>query len=1093
MKLTAVFLLAGIMTVSANAVSQQISFSGQQVSLETVIGSVEKQTSYVFMYTDQQLRTARPVTMKAVNVPVEKFLADVFRDQPLSFTIKGKSIFIATKPVPGVSFTELLIAVQDPVAGRILAADGKPLSGASVLVKNSKNSVMTDNEGNFRLQVKEGDVLVFSFVGYEPRELKVTASILEKAKQQSGIIPELTVQLSLSNSKLDEIQVIAYGTTTLRMNTGSVAKIKGEDIRRQPVDNPLLALGGRLPGVQIVQTNGLSGAPVSVLIRGKSSLGAANDPLYVIDGVPFAHSLTNVTLGNGIQVQTLGGLSSASFRTNPFVAINPSDIESIEVLKDADATAIYGSRGANGVILITTRKAKAGKMSVDFNFYTGWGRPTKLPEYMNTQQYITMRKEAFKNDNITPTASNATDLMVWDTTRYNNWSKLLMGNKAHSTDAQVRLSGGNQQTQFGLAAGFHRETPIFYGNMYNNRVSFRANVMHRSTDNKFQVSFNVGYNADKNSIVTTDLTQLLNTIPNAPAPFDEKGNLVWRDKGINFSNPMAYLFKTYLGKTDNLIGNINMRYNIAEGLQVRLDAGYTAMTLDQRTANPIKSQSPYSANLISSADFYNQTHKNWIVEPQAEYTKRWGRGKLQLLAGLSFQEQVNEGTTINASGYSNDDLMKTPGLASNKAVSNSYAKYHYAALFGRINYNWDSKYLINISARRDGSSRFGPGRQFGNFGAIGAGWIFSEENFMKNLHFLHFGKLRASMGITGNDRIGDYQYLASWSSSNAAVPYQGLGGLYPSRLYNPDFAWERNKKWEAAIELSFLEDKIFFSADYYLNRTDNQLTGLVLPSQVGFTSVQANRDAILQNTGWELMLNTTNIAKDKFSWKSSFNISFPKNKLIAYPGLEDTYYASVWSIGMPITINKSVPYLGVDPATGIHKLAGISIPKDQTSVNDMAMQYYGGLQNTFEYKGFTLDFFFHFVKQKGKSSILFQAPGSRVNQPVEMLARWQKPGDPTNVQKFSTTGEAVTTYSYYANYSDARIVDASYIRLRNVSLSYRFNKQIAQKIKAQDLRVYFQGQNLLTISPYEISDPETMSLSSMPPMRMLTVGLQVVF
>ncbi|WP_158643744.1 SusC/RagA family TonB-linked outer membrane protein [Pseudobacter ginsenosidimutans] len=1095
MKLTAFFLMAGIMSVAANAVSQQISFSGKDVSLEKVIGSVEKQTSFVFMYTEQLLRTAKPVSIKAVNTPLDKFLADVFRGQPLKYIIKGNSIFISAKPVISSPISELLY-VQDlqPVSGRVLSADGKPLGGASVMVKNGKSSVMTDAEGRFRIQVKEGDVLLVSFVGYDTRELKISAAIIEKAKQDPATeIADLTFQLPLSNSKLDEIQVIAYGTTTVRMNTGTVAKMKGEDIRKQPVDNPLLALGGRLPGVQIAQTGGLAGAPVSVVIRGKNSLGASSDPLYVIDGVPFAHSLSSVTFASGITAQSLGGLINANVRTNPFVAINPADIESIEVLKDADATAIYGSRGANGVVLITTRKAKSGKASVDASFYTGWGRPTRLPEFMNTKEYVAMRLEALKNDNLTPNETNAPDLTLWDTTRYTDWSKTLLGNKARSTDAQVRLSGGSQQTQFSIAAGYHRESPVFTGNMHDDRVSFRSNFQHRSQDNKFQVAFNVGYSSDKNNIITTDLTQLLNTLPNSPQPYDEQGNLVWRDKGINFLNPMANLYKTYVGKTDNLIGNLNLKYNVMEGLQLRLDAGYTAMTLDQRTANPLKAQSPYGVNPTSSADFYDQIHKNWIIEPQAEYTKKLGLGKLQVMVGASFQEQLNEGTSITATGFSNDDLMEFPGLASSKAVSNSFSKYHYAALFGRINYNWDSKYLLNFSARRDGSSRFGPGKQFGNFGAVGAAWVFTEEGFMKDIHFLHFGKLRASMGVTGNDRIGDYQYLPLWSATTAAIPYQNLNGLLPSKLYNPDFAWERNRKWEAAIELSFLQDRIFFSADYYLNRTDNQLTGLVLPAQVGFLNITANRDAIIQNNGWELMLNTTNIRQKDFSWKTSFNISLPKNKLIAYPGLENTSYANSLVIGLPITINKSIPMYGVDPETGIYKLAGMSTPRDQTAINNMAPKFYGGLQNTIEYKGFSLDFFFHFNKQKGRSSLLFQAPGGRTNQPVEMLARWQKPGDNTDVQKYSTTGTAVTTYSYYANYSEARIVDASYIRLRNLSLSYRFNKSIVQQMKAQDLRVYVQGQNLLTFTSYKISDPETMNLSSMPPIRLITVGVQVVF
>lgn len=1083
MKLTIVLLTAGFLHVCAKGVSQNISFSGRNVPLETVFFAIKKQTGYVFMYTEPLLRVTTPVTADEKNVPLEKFLTDIFRLQPLQYSIKGKTIFVYAK---AVALTEAApVPVVQPVTGRITGPDGQPLPGATIVVKGTNRSGVTNAEGIFTLSVNPGDVLLITFIGYEKREYPVTAAMI------SG--HNIVIPLARSTSVLDDVQVIAYGTTTRRVSTGSIAKIKGEDIRKQPVESPLLALSGRMPGVQISQTSGLAGAPVSVTIRGKSSLGAGSEPLYVIDGVPFAHSLGSVTFASGISAQTMGGLMGATAGISPFVSLNPADIESIEVLKDADATAIYGSRGANGVVLITTRKAKAGKTSVDVSYYTGWARPTRMVEMLNTQQYITMRKEAFRNDGIVPTAINATDLMVWDTTRYTNWGNVLAGKQARSNDAQVRLSGGSQQTQFSLAAGYHCETPIYYGDMSDNRGSVHANMVHRSTDGKFSVSFNAGYSTDKNNIIATDLMQLLTTVPNAPYPLDSAGNLVWRDKGINFSNPLAYTFKKFIANTDNMLGSMNMRYQVIEGLQLKLDAGYNSLKVDQTSANPIKSQSPYSATLNSTADFFTKNARNWIIEPQAEYAHTWGKAAVQILAGSSFQEQLNQETTINASGYANDDLLMTPGPASVKAVSSGYSKYHYAALFGRVSMNWDGKYLLNASARHDGSSRFGPGKQFGTFGAVGAGWIFSEESFMKGLSFLSFGKLRASMGVTGNDRIGDYQYLSRWVSTNAALPYQGASGLYPQNLDNPDYAWERNRKWEAALELSFLKERIYVSVNYYLNKTDNQLTGLTLPSQVGFGFVNANQNAILQNSGWELMLNTTNIERKRFSWKTAFNITIPRNKLIAYPGLEDTYYASVWTIGQPVTISKWIKYLGVDPATGVHQLAGMAIPKDQTETYNLAQRHYGGLQNTLTYKNWTLDFFFHFVKQLGKTSIQFQAPGARTNQPVEVMNRWQHPGDITDVQRFTTTGTAVTTYSYYANYSDARITDASFIRLKNVSLSYQFDRSIARRIKADNIRVYAQGQNLLTFTNYKIGDPETMSFSSMPPMRMLTIGAQVAF
>ncbi|MBV8252063.1 MAG: SusC/RagA family TonB-linked outer membrane protein [Chitinophaga sp.] len=1083
MKLTMVLLTTGLLHVYANGVSQNISFSGKNVPLETVFAAVKQQTGYVFMYTEALLRESHPVTANEKEVSLEKFLADIFQPQPLQYSIKGKSIFVYAKPLDVL--TAVINNVTQPITGHITGTDGQPLPGASVTVKGGKQAGVTNADGAFTIAVNAGDVLVISFIGYEKKEYTVTAAMIKSGN--------LVIPLSRATSVLDDIQIIAYGATTKRLTTGSIAKLKGEDIRKQPVESPLLALSGRLPGVQISQTSGLAGAPVSVTIRGKNTLGAGSDPLYVIDGVPFAHSLGSVTFASGISAQTMGGLMGASAGVSPFVTINPADIESIEVLKDADATAIYGSRGANGVVLITTRKAKAGKTSVDASYYTGWARPTRIAKMLNTQQYVAMRKEAFNNDGIIPTTSNATDLMVWDTTRYTDWGKLLLGKQARSNDAQVRVSGGSQQTQVSLAAGFHRETPIYYGNMPDNRANVHANMSHRSSDNKFSISFSGGFSSDKNNITTTDLMQFLTVIPNAPYPLDSSGNLVWRDKGINFSNPLAYTFKKFIANTENMLSSMNLRYEVIKGLQLKLDAGYNSLRLDETTTNPIKSQSPYSATLNSTADFFTKNARNWIIEPQAEYSQHLGKAGIQVLVGGSFQEQLNQETKISASGYANDDLLLTPGPASVKSVTSAYSKYHYAAMFGRVSLNWDGKYLLNISARHDGSSRFGPGKQFGTFGAVGAGWIFSEENFMKNFSFISFAKLRASMGVTGNDRIGDYQYLSRWASTTSALPYQGASGLYPANLDNPNYAWERNKKWEAALELSFLKERIYFSADYYLNRTDNQLTGLTLPSQVGFDYVNANRDAILQNSGWELMLSTTNIAQKNFNWKTSFNITIPRNKLIAYPGLEDTYYASVWTIGQPVTISKWIRFDGVDPQTGVYKLGGMSIPKDQTAVYDLAQRQYGGLQNTLTYKNWTLDFFFHFVKQKGKSSIQFQAPGARTNQPVFVLDRWQHPGDITDVQRFTTTGTAVTTYSYYANYSEARITDASFVRLKNVSLSYQFDKGIIKRIKADNLRLYLQAQNLLTFTHYKTGDPETMTFNSMPPMRMLTVGAQVAF
>lgn len=1084
MKLTVLLLFTLVVHVSARSYGQVVTLTEKNASLEKLFKEIHKQTGYNFLYNDAWLGQTKKVTIQVTKGPLEEVVNICFKDQPITYSIVERTIVVKQKQNAPFSPADAFLDNANKeiiVHGRIVNEAGEPVR-VNVTVKGASNvGTSTNDNGEFSIVVGDPNgSLIISAVGIETLEIKLKGRT------------ELKLTVKTKVNELDEVHLIAYGNTTRRLNTGTIAKMKGEDIRKQPVENPMLALGGRIPGLQISQTSGIAGGPVSITIRGKNSLGGGPEPLYIVDGVPFAHSLTSILMASGVTAQTLGGITNATNGTSPFVSLNAADIESIEVLKDADATAIYGSRGANGVILITTKKAKGGKTAIDVNYQTGWGRPTKMPEMLNTQQYVAMRKEAFKNDGIIPTASNATDLMVWDTTRYVNWAKLLLGETARSNDAQIRLSGGSEQTQFSFSTGYHRETPIFYGNMFDDRVNLRASLSHQSANKKFSIALNTSYNVDNNNINTTDMGQLITTLPNAPYPLDANGNLVWSEKGINFSNPLQYIKKRYTGITENAMTNINSSYRFNNNFEIRVDGGINIVRLDQKSTNPISSQSPLGTTPIGSSQFFNQTQRNWILEPQAEYTKELGKGLLKVLIGSSFQQQLTEGTQINASGYISDELIETPGSAGTKAVLSNYAKYRYDAVFARINYNFNSKYLINLSGRRDGSSRFGTGKQFGNFGAIGAGWIFSEESFMKNISFLNYGKIRGSIGVTGNDRIGNYQYIERWSTSSAALPYQGIGGLYPVNLENPDFGWERNRKWEAAIELGFFKDRLFLSADFYLNRSDNQLVGYTLPSQTGFTSITANRPALVENRGWEFVANSTNVVSGGFTWKSSFNITIPNNKLVAYPDLEISSYSSLLLIGQPVTIRKYIEYQGVDPATGIYKLNGINITTDRTQIRDLGQQLYGGLQNTLTYKGWSFDFFFHFVKQNGLTSINFSSPGARSNQPITVLSRWQNAGDITDVQKFTTTGAAATQYSYYANYSSARVADASFLRLKNVSLSYQFDQKLLKNLKAENLRIYLQGQNLFTFSPYENGDPETLSLNTSP-LRMLSAGIQVIF
>lgn len=459
--------------------------------------------------------------------------------------------------------------------------------------------------------------------------------------------------------------------------------------------------------------------------------------------------------------------------------------------------------------------------------------------------------------------------------------------------------------------------------------------------------------------------------------------------------------------------------------------------------------------------------------------------------------------TLFATGFSSDALLENIAAATSvTAQQYNHSLYHYEAGFGRINFNHREKYLLNLVARRDGSSRFGPGKQFANFGAIGAGWIFSKEHFIQQrLPGLSFGKFRASYGITGNDQIGDYQYLSNWAPT--PFPYDGAAGSYPQNLANPNYSWEINKKLEAGLELGLLKDAILLTTSYFRNRSSSQLVGYSLPSITGFTMIQANLPAVVQNTGWEFQFSSTNIKTPNISWNTTLNLTIPKNKLVAYPDLAASAYANTYVVGKSLYIRESFAYLGVDPQTGVYLFKSVATgkptaspvyPDDLEPNKKISKQYFGGFQNNFRYKHWTLDIFVQVVKQTGRSYIsTFGAPGFFGNQPSIVLSRWQKPGDHSNVQQF-TQDYASAAYAAYTNanyFGDNSIVDASFIRLKNTSISYQISGKIISRLKVSSCKIFCRGQNLFTLTKYQGMDPEAQFVSNLPPLRMLVAGFQL--
>lgn len=1082
MKILPILLFAFCLQVSAKGYGQKLNLDLKDVDIQTALKEIRKQTGYLFFYKNEDLKNTGRLSVRLRNAGVDQALDEILVNTNLRYQIIDKTIILKKAPAQApATIEELTIRIS----GKVTDASGTPLEGATITVRGTNVATTTDASGNFVLNdVSPEATLLISFVGYRTRSVSVQNR------------PIINVSMDMAVNNLDETVVIGYGTTSKRYNTGAVSSVTSEVLENQPVNDPISALQGRVPGLMITSSSGMAGSGYSVRIRGENSIKQGNDPLYIIDGVPFiSESLNTFEGANGLQ--------------NPLSTINPNDIERIDVLKDADATAIYGSRGANGVILITTKSGKRSDNRASFNVYSGMTKINRKLDFLNTAQYLQMRKDAFRLDTVEATEANAPDLKLWDQNDYTDWQKLLIGGTGHVFAAQAGVSGGNDQSNFILSANYRRETSVMYGNLPYQKGGAHLGVNHRSKNNKFGLTGSVIYSLDDNQNIATDLTMYINLPPNMPR-YNDDGTLYFLGTG---ENPLSYVNRRYESKSFTFLGNATARYNLTTGLDVKANFGFTDIRMDQVLTLPENSFNPQTY-ASSSSQFGNSSVRSYIVEPQLEYNKVAGPGKLQVLAGASWQQNVSQSDYLLGSGYSSDALLKDIASATSLTVrSANYALYRYQSLFGRVNYNIKRRYIVNASFRRDGSSRFGPGNQFGNFGAVGAAWIFSQEQFF-NIPAISFGKLRVSYGTTGNDQIGDYQYLDSWSS--AGFPYGGVSGLAPSRVYNPNYGWEVNKKFEAALDLGFFKDRVLLSAGYYNNRSSNQLVGYTLSSQAGFTEYTANLPAKVQNSGVEIDINSTNIDGHSLKWTTSFNLSVPQNKLLSYPGLESSSDAASYEVGQSIRMIKGYHFTGVNPQTGdpifldVDKNSAYTEDDDYVIIGQTMPQFFGGLSNTITYKHLSIDIFFQFVKQE--APLIDYGPlvgpiGTRVNKTTDVLGYWSEPGDQTNIPRPTMTSSK-TAYKLFNNqyrYSDAAWGDASYIRLKNVAISYDLS-DFTKRWNVQGTTVYVQGENLLTFTGYNGSDPEingfdrryvypinpfgSVKSPKLPLLRTLTIGLR---
>ena len=662
-------------------------------------------------------------------------------------------------------------------------------------------------------------------------------------------------------------------------------------------------------------------------------------------------------------------------------------------------------------------------------------------------------------------------------------------------------------TQFQIGATYHRETTIFPGDFSDARGAMHFAINNTSRNQKLKIQLTGNYMVDNNRIPNNDLTSnAILLAPNAPEIYNPDGTFNWEPAPIGMSswtNPMAQFLNRYNNKTTNLVSNVSLSYQLLQGLFFNASLGYTNLQSNEVITVPLLSIAPENrASSQRGASYGNNNINSWIVEPNITYRRTVKNGKLDALLGATIQQQNSNGQLVAGSGYNSDDVLENMGAAAKlTTISSAIATYKYNALFGRVTYNLLDKYIVNLSGRRDGSSRFGSDNMFHNFGAIGIGWVFSQEGFLKKgTSVLSFGKLRASYGTTGNDQISDYQYLSLYRPVNVGVQYQNTTGLTPAGLNNPYLQWEETRKLSFGLDLGLFRDRILLNVDYYRNRSSNQLVQYKLPVLAGFSFITKNFPAIVQNTGWEFAFESVNIKTQGFEWRTKLNATIPSNKLVKYDSLATSSDANLLQIGQPITMIRVYHYLGVDPSTGLFTFedanGGVtskpSFPNDLMVNINTSPVLYGGFENIFTYKGFELDVFFQFIKRKGIDYVFgANNPGFYfLNQPVWVLDRWQKTGDEVANQKFSSNGTTNSSFDPAANRSDASYIDASFIRLKTLHISWQLPQNWYGRY-VNNIKLFAQGQNLATITDYKGLDPETLSTTTLPPLRVFTLGLHV--
>lgn len=1110
------YLFSGLLLLHVSSFAQTVNLSVKNAPLDKVCKEIERQTGYYFVYGANLKASGKSVSLDLKDAPVGKALDKVFEGSTFQYEVIDKVISVNTtapkkqKEMPAEVPQDTL-----SVSGTVYSEKAEVLENATVRTAQSKKLVLTNARGQFHLKgVIRGEALVVTFMGYQ---------------QQQKIISDdkaLSLFMKLSENQLDNVVVRAYGKTSTRFNTGSISTVTAKELAGQPIMNPMLALQGKVPGLVITTKGGAPGSPIKFEIRGRSSLNGKipASPLVIIDGVPMMVSDLNVP-GSAAKDNSSpysAGLDQSGVTTgvSPFFGINPNDIESITVLKDADATAIYGSRGSNGVILINTKIGKVGAPSFNASVFQGVTTVTRFFDMLNTTDYLNLRREAFANDGRVPSTNPASkdyaeDLAAWDPNRNVDWQKVVFGRAGKVTAVDAAYSGGTRAATFRISGNYNKRATVTNVSGGDQAAGLSMNLGSSSANEKLKISLLASYIYTQTDAVSY-IADFSAMAPNAPGIYDENGNLNFKGYEGLTAYPFSNMFMPQTSKTNRLNSNFTISYNLLKGLTLDLNMGYNRSDNNSVALKTLASQQqrPGSAKIYATRNVGKTLVNTLIAEPKISYNTTIGQGSLNVLTGATYQSNTTSGLATAGSNYTSDDMLGSLSFAPTLTTSENIAQYKYAGVFGRIEYNLQQKYMLSLTGRRDGSSRFGPGKQFGNFGSVGGAWIMSEEEWAHLIlpKAISTWKLRASYGLTGSDGVGDYQFLEQWanplSGNNYALEkYMGITPLFQQLQPNDQFHWETNKKLSAALEMGLLKDRLNVSVEWYRNRCDNQLIGLPTGFFTGFNSVTMNSPANVENSGWEIMLNGDIIRNQEWTWSASFNTSFVSNKLISYPDLERSPYAAKYKIGASVNNDYIYHFEGIDPQTGMPVFTDVN--KDGKITQNPAVPagtadddriipistipaFYGGFNTTLRYKSFSMSANFYYKKFDAFSGNGSDMGGARNVSYQEYNGRWTHPGQ---VGATSPKVTMATNGLYGLMYnSDRKYTNVSMFRAQSIRAGWSVPNKWLLPARIRSLTFNVSADNLFVISNYVGIDPEVpYAGGGIPPTRTVTFGINCNF